>query len=99
MLQYAIGVLYDRGAFANHRGDITDRWKAIEWYGRAAVQGYAPAQFKFGLMWGDYSNTAYFCGAAGRGCPKDSPSQKEQEEKWLRRAADQGQYQSTGDSS
>jgi len=49
--------------------------EAVNWYRLAAEQGYAPAQFNLGVMFG-----------AGRGVPKDDVEAA----KWYRKAAEQG---------
>ena len=44
--QFKLGVMYENG-----EGVPKDSVKAVEWYRKAAEQGYAPAQFKLGWMY------------------------------------------------
>jgi TPR repeat protein len=56
--QHALGALYSGG---DATVDVTpDYQKAVEWFRRAADEGYAPAQFDLGI-----------CFATGRGVPRD----------------------------
>ncbi len=68
--QFAIGNLYFRGL-----GVERNPQKSIEWYGKSALQGYAPAQFNLG--------NAY---KHGRGVAKNDSLANE----WWRKAAEQG---------
>ncbi len=61
------------GEFQQSRGQAGSA-PAAKWYRRAADQGYAPAQYRLGLMYAD-----------GRGVQQSAS----EAEKWLRRAANQ----------
>ena len=57
-------------------GGVTkNQIEAVEWYRRAATQGYAPAQYNLGVML-----------ETGEGCAVD----EDEAEKWYRKAAEQG---------
>ena len=58
------------------RGGANDSVEAMKWWRKAAEQGYAPAQFNLGAMYGN----------GGRGVPKDDAEAV----KWFRKAAEQG---------
>ena len=65
-------------ALAYHNGDgvTKDDAEAVKWYGKAAEQGYVPAQYSLSIM---YSEDGY-------GVDKDLP----QAIKWCRAAVEQG---------
>ena len=69
--QIALGLAYDRGGL----GVAQDAKKAAEWFGKAAAQGVAEAQFNLGIM----------C-ASGVGVEKDEAKAVV----WLEQAATQG---------
>ena len=57
--------------YANGQGVKQDYFKAVEWYQKAAEQGYAEAQFTLGLMYfaglvvkQDYSKAKEYFGLA-----------------------------------
>ena len=61
--------------YANGRGVRQDDAQAVQWYRKAAEQGYAQAQFNLGNMYVD-----------GRGARQDYA----QAVHWYRKAAEQG---------
>jgi TPR repeat protein len=70
--QYDLGNMYMEGI-----GVDMDKAKAIDWYGKAAAQGYEKAQYKLGLIYYEESSPEkdislafrYFNEAAGKGHP------------------------------
>ena len=70
--QYDLGNMYMEGV-----GVDTDRAKAIDWYGKAAAQGYEKAQYKLGLIYFEESTPekdtslafSFFNEAAEKGYP------------------------------
>ena len=71
--QCNLGVCYEHGD-----GVPMNKAKAVEWYQKAAWQGYADAQFYVGRF--------YHLGSDEGGVPKDMAMAV----KWYRKAADQG---------
>ena len=68
--QYLLGIMYKKG-----RKVPKDYCKALEWYQKAAEQGYDLAQYALGKMYED-----------GHGVPKDCSKALE----WFQKAAEQG---------
>jgi len=68
--QYDLGVAYLRGD-----GVAQDDRKAVQWFRKAAKQGYAPAQNRLGI-----------CYLRGQGVKRDTAEAV----RWYRRAAEQG---------
>ncbi len=70
--QYDLGNMYMEGV-----GVDTDKRKAIDWYGKAAAQGYEKAQYKLGLVYYEENSPEkdmslafrFFNEAAGKGHP------------------------------
>ena len=80
--QFCLGFMYKHG-----NGVAVNYEKAMEWYERAATQGYAPAQNNLGVI---YVRNYEFELENRRGNPETIKTLNQKAEEWFKKAAAQG---------